>query len=838
MASSDLGLIIEKLQERFREERIVFWYDDDGGFADCIDEIGKALISSDVKVHILNMNEQFRTKYLLERQEPDQRFLVYAQFPKPPLEDNCLEDTLLYSGRFRASPHDMLISELRIGQNFKQTILDHYSFFKSGDRKKKFVELNLDINPGEWSERVIFIGMMRVLTRTQSKYFEDILLNVLDAGIEENRCMDDFRRYGLEEGFWSLCGDEYGYDTEFPSLGGLILSLFSTYASVGIAGDPPDSWRNHITHRQNDISVLLGKMKSSIKYGKLFAEISQSVSGILRVDRTLRDRDIADYIGCDAFDDIETLISDWILENLIAENISARVGEADIGTICDNRKKTFFGERRSGQYDMFTAACKIISSAEYKPASSFSQASEQYVLRDCLIDRAYRNFYDAWKSIPDPDDFEDLRKLIENIYANEYLYRQLPAWNDSLDIGEAMRGDKAQGHFFNTHIKGKEKTAVIVSDALRYEVGMELFEELSKDSRYDVRLDHMFGGLPAYTQLGMASLLPHGKLEIQKDSSVLSDGLPTNSTEKREMVLKKTTPNSCCVQSSDIGSAQASREMFNGMETVYVYHNQIDVRGKDAMGDEVFVACKEAIRELISLVKKLRNANVYRVIITADHGFLFRWDGIPESDKIDINGLEGDVITDRRFIISENRMESEGLMNLRLGEILGNDDRRNLSWPKGPNVFKTKGGLKFVHGGSSPQETIIPLITVKISRDRTETHPAEITLITPSRKITNLIHKLEFLQKEPVGEETMPATYSAYFLADNNERISDTARISADKKDKEPQKRSMRVNFNFKDRKFAKDRKYWLIVADEKGHEVSREEFVMDIAFSSGIGFD
>jgi len=839
MASNDLKLIIEKLQEKFLEERIIFWYDDEGDFTEYIEEIENALSSHDVKIHILNKNEQFRTKYLLEHQEPEQKYLVYAAFGKPQDKENCLEDTIQYSTRFSADQLEMLMNDLRITKpELRQTIIDNYGlFFKSRERKDKFIELNQ--HTVEWGEAIICLGMMMILTKTKSKSFEDILLDVLNAGADENALIKEIGKYGLEKRFWSFCKDEYGYDAESPSLENLILSLFATYAASNITEGFPDPWKRYRAHRSNNVSVLLGKMMNSKTYVERFSELSSFASRILRVEQILKDRDVGDYIECNAFDDIDVLISNWMLRNLLDKNIHVRIGNSNIQDICSDRKRKFFGEKHEHQYDMFTAACKIISSEEYVPASSFIHTSEKYVTEDYKIDRAYRDFYDAWSQIPDKDEFEDLKGLVENTYANEYLFKQIPAWNNSLDIDEAMRGSKAQRRFFNTHIKGTEKTAVIISDALRYEVGRELFERLEKDPKYDVKLDYMLCSLPAYTQLGMASLLPNKELEIQKDSSVLSDGLPTNSTEKREAILRKAIPNSRCVQSSRIRHREASREIFNGMEVVYIYHDQIDARGKDAMADEVFRACKEAIDELGTIVKKLRSGNVYRILITADHGFLFKWDGITESDKIDLDRLESNTIKDRRFIISNNRIESEGVMNVRLGEVLGTDDQRNLSWPKGSNVFKTAGGQNFVHGGASPQEMIIPLITIKVGRDKAETRPVEITLITTTRKVINLNPSFEFLQKEPVSDEIKPAEYKAFFVAeDPSENISDMVHIFADRTDSDPQKRSIRVRFNIKDRKFTKDRKYWLVVTDENGHEAFREPFIMDIAFSSGISFD
>jgi len=840
MASKDFDVIIEKLQERFLKGRIVFWYDEEGDFAESLPMISEALSFCNVATHILLSGNQFYTKYLLERKEPERKFLVYAKFGKPPVADNCLEDTLLYSSRFSADPREMLVNELGIKPEYKQLIIEHFLFFRSRERKEKFIEINIDVEPGEWTERTIYVGMLRVITKTHSAIFDDILIKTLNEGLEDNPYLSEFKKYGIDKSFWQLCKDHFGYDDDYPTLERMVLSLFVTYVKIKTNGKIPEQWKDQVSFRQHDVTVFMDGMMDSTAYSNLFVELSGFVSEQLKVPSVFKSMNLECLLNCDAFTNVDDLFVTWIRTKLLNKDLDATISERHITDICNERRKKFFGTRNySYHYDILIAAHSLISAVDFVPAPSFAEMAEQYASKDYSIDCAYRTFYDAFNHIYEQEEFEDLRQLVENVYTNEYLSRLLIAWNQALDIEEMTSGQKAQRRFFFSHIYGKDKTAVIVSDALRYDVGMELYEELMKELKNDVKMDYMFSSLPAYTQLGMASLLPHEKLEILPDKYVLSDGFYTDGTEKRETVLRKALPNSRCIQDSDLKSRNESRELFNSMDVVYIYHNQIDIRGKDAMGDEVFTACNEAIKELTNLVKKIGNANVYRIIITADHGFLYRWDGIRESDKIDLDRLENDAILDRRFIISKSGVESMGAYNIQLGKVLGTYDSRILSWPIGPDVFKVKGGLKFVHGGASPQENIIPLITVKVGREKVETRPAEIVLSSTVNKVTNLFQYLEFFQKEPIGDDIVPATYKVFFQSDRNEKVSNEIIIVADRKDSNPSRRTFREKFSMKEKRYDKNQKYWLIVKDNKtGAELFRKEFVIDVAFSSGISFD
>ena len=63
--------------------------------------------------------------------------------------------------------------------------------------------------------------------------------------------------------------------------------------------------------------------------------------------------------------------------------------------------------------------------------------------------------------------------------------------------------------------------------------------------------------------------------------------------------------------------------LVKGMEVVYIYHDRIDETShKDEPG--VFAACEQAIQELKTLVRIIVNEfGGTRVLITADHGFLY-----------------------------------------------------------------------------------------------------------------------------------------------------------------------------------------------------------------------
>ena len=157
---------------------------------------------------------------------------------------------------------------------------------------------------------------------------------------------------------------------------------------------------------------------------------------------------------------------------------------------------------------------------------------------------------------------------------------------------------------------------VIISDAMRYEVGKDLFRRMQDDPKCTAKLEVQLSILPSYTRLGMAALLPHAELTMTDDFKVLIDGLSCDNLAERETVLQRYSPDSVCVQFDSIKSLKVAelRGIFTGKQVVCVYHNQIDARGdKPNAEDEVFVVCEEAFSEIIDLIHRA-STNPNRVL--------------------------------------------------------------------------------------------------------------------------------------------------------------------------------------------------------------------------------
>jgi uncharacterized protein (TIGR02687 family) len=839
MAELNLKQIIDRLNAEFTGDtrKLVFWYDDKAEFAEDIEDVEL----ENAKVYLLKPDNTFITKRFLEREDTTTNYLIYAPFPKPDVKENHLEDTMLYSKRFFADRASLLSVDLGIEEKYKPIIEKHIKFFASKERTQRFYDLEIE----NFNEENILVGLLSAVCKTRTCSFEEVVrVLITDGTLEDNKFLEEMEKYDLLNSFWKLCEQQFGYTDPKPTLEKLMVTMFVTSTARQLGCDVPQGWKSFVSYKSGNIIAFLDNLMNSVLYSGRFDELSKHVGDGLNVMMSFAGMQPEALTDVDTFITADQVLVKWIVERLTAEDTGAKLDRITIPELCEKRMKMHFGNKTKKTYQLLLSAYHLISAANYHCPDGFKKIIKQYQESDYKIDQEYRKFYYSLDQLEDTGAFEGLRTLVENIYTNEFLGKIMPKWNEGIQEPGAFQEIPLQRNFYSRYVRNaKERTVVIISDAMRYEVGQELFKRMMDDPKCTAKLETQLSVLPSYTRLGMASLLPHNTLTMTDDFRVLADDVLCDNLAGRQTVLQKHQANGVCVQFDDIKGLKKNelRDIFTGMQVVYVYHNQIDARGDKAnTEDEVFVACEEAIQEIVDLIRKIStNANTYRFLITSDHGFIYKRDKLSESDKIGTIS-DKNAFINRRFVVAPEAVINEGVQNMSMGRILGNEDQKVVSFPVSSNVFKVSGGgQNFVHGGSSPQEMLVPVLDIKMERGHMETRPAQIALVSIVQKITNLITTMDFIQSDAVSDTVKKTTYKMYFISEDNEKISNENTYIADNRDADPQKRIFRMRFTFKNKKYDKNKQYYLVVYDDAtGIEAFRHPVIMDLAFADDFGFN
>lgn len=381
------------------------------------------------------------------------------------------------------------------------------------------------------------------------------------------------------------------------------------------------------------------------------------------------------------------------------------------------------------------------------------------------LDSFYRLAFTAYQQFS-----EEMLPAYENVFAelnktyDQYLIDLNNPWVKSLDEinfdFEKLTTGK-QFNFYQDFVAPiSNKKVIIISDAFRYELGIELMNELKVESDNNITCSAMVASIPSYTNLGMSNLLPNQKIEaiISEDSIDYSiAGIKTVSTN-REQILKLAEQNSGVIDYATFSkfNTEEGRNYLKDKQTVYVYHNWMDSIG-DKQGSEyyTFESAEQCIAQLKSLIKKLYgNFNIYNVLVTADHGFLFNYKKISDATSQQLPASKNTLKDHARFCLTTDAKEFPDTYQFSLSATTNVDSDVQVILPKAINRFRKKGniGKQFVHGGAALQELIVPVFQLYRNR-RNFAKIVNFKRIDNLKSTSTSIIKLNFLQLEPIGSD-------------------------------------------------------------------------------------
>ena len=847
----DLQNIQDQLNAEFSKEdtRIIFWFDDKGEYEDEVSE----LQLSNAKLHILDGANWFYSKWLLNESDIEGKYLVYAPFPKPGDAENPLADMYYYSVPYYTDRVSQMSQEIGIDSRFKEHLAQYSSFWKNKNRIEKFKELGID----HFNVETIDIGLIAVLTDVKTPNFEEITRRLLLN--DHEAYMKALADYGLFERFWDLCEKYFGYRSENPNVDDLAACLLLTYASVALKDTLPAVLKSYVLKKKNDVVVFVRNLMDNVLYQDAYDALAEKVDKTLRVVSRIRDElkkdgakansqsaQLLDIVNCDAFRELDHILIDWELDQLNDEILDAQIGGMNLAQISEQRtaKSCHFGNVYKNEYQAIRYAyqmMKAISALEV--TSDIKTMVADYQKQTYLVDSYYRWFYSAYDHIEDTERFSQVRERIENMYSFTYLQKVTPKWNQELtDHLTADTGLKCQEDFYSHYLKpyeGKNRVIVIISDAFRYECAKELLERLEMDEKCTPKLECMISGLPSVTSVGMASLLPHKILQVDEKMNVMVDGQNCDDLTSRDKILKEQNENNVALAFDDLINANQERlrELLQGKKIVYIYHNQVDARGdKTASENEVFTACSEAIEEIHRLVHRVTMyLSAPKFFVTADHGFLYKRDKLHEFDKVSYD-REICAYSNKRFLLTTKKVNEAGMKSRAMAYM----NNLYVTTPIGADIFKVAGGgQNYVHGGSSLQEMLIPVIELTTNTRAVAYDYVNLILTSVNRKVTNLITYLDFIQTEKVTDTMKARSLVAYFTAEDGEKISFDVPIVANSREDAPEKRTFHEKFTLKSREYKYGDKYYLVLADAKDEKniLQQYEFMIDIAFVDDFGF-
>lgn len=740
---TDLTSVQDALQSRLVSQRVVFWHDPAGEYASDLD----ALDLGAVNVIRVEDNE-FGVKNTLLADHVS-KHLVYRSGDTPRGTRNWLLDLELAYGVFTADKTSMLQQELGLSDPALLPVIEqHQKFFAANSRKQALEKL---LNDGDDAAR-LRAKMCQVLVRASGNKLTDIVRELLvENAAGKTAKFDDLVAFGLDQFFWDGLATIYKYPSATPTMDDFVLWMFSR-AIEDFTSATPDEFRNI----RSDFNAL----RYDVRTQDVMTTLASRAADALGVKSKVDQRDYRELAKITIFEEVDRKVIVDLAAAVAAQSVTPR----EVSDVVRQRQHSLWSVKYAKLYDAIQSAAELLAAIAALPHAIASTAVglEKYQSDWFRIDQHYRWFTYAHQTADFQKPLEALKAEVDKQYANKYLYDFGGLWQQALEPVTEWKTAALvpQAKFFERHVApvvkdGRTKAVVIISDGMRYEVAEEVASAIRGEDRFDASLSAVLGSLPSYTQLGMAALLPQSSLELDPEGlPVLADGKPTNGIANRDKILQAVKGHAITAAEVLAMPGSELRELYTKRQIFYVYHDRIDAAGDKAPTERtVFEAAQETLRELLLLVKKWTNANATNILITADHGFLYQ--DIPLEQAYYVSETpQGDAVTktNRRYVLGRSLKPSPSYMTFTSAQA-GLAGDLDIQIPKSIHRIPLPGaGTRYVHGGASLQEIVVPVIAVNKKR-KSDIRSVNVDLMPETDKITTGQLAVKLLQREPVTDK-------------------------------------------------------------------------------------
>jgi len=784
-----------------------------------IDGVEKILVEKNI----------FETKVRVLTAAPEAKFLLFIPGNEPADKDNWLLDIQLANKVFSSDPVSIFRNNLGLHEDRDGAIKEHLPFFGAKARVSDLADL-IDGRTVAHDEALELL-MMAVILKTTPR-LSDLLLALLTAGTNEaERLIGELDRCRLTTRLWEYAQRDFAYDdAPTPNIEDFESALFLTALAELVPGE-----RGRLN---TEGRLLLDRWKDSTAGREAFIVAAKKWSTAWTVGRKIARLRPEEIKKADFFPDFDELL----LAGLRDELINLRRRPEEVINLLRSRRTTFwYNDPYQHYYKAMEAAAVFL---DLQPSlhlrSGAQNVLDDYIKEHYAIDAAYRRFH-YHRENAHGGLINSLNEEIESRYVDGFLLKINNHWQDQLqEEGFPPAGlviDR-QRDFWKDHVQADDnRLFVIISDGMRYETGVEINDNLNVAGRYESSVSPMLATAPTFTQLGMAALLPHDNLTLLDNGYVEADGQRTAGTEARDKILKAATGGEAlAIQATDFlktYSAKNGRQLIKPFKTIYIYLDLVDKAGENEEA-YLFRRTHESFTELEKLLRRIYSLNGYNVLITADHGHLYQTEQTPVSDFLS-GQVSGDTEKiNRRFVLGRNLEAGPGLMHLTT-EQLGLSGDLDVVIPKSVNRLRRSGsGSRYVHGGLSLQELIVPVVTIRMLRKVDErVRPVDVEVLGSTDIITNNQKSIRLLQSQPVVDKFIGRTLLIGFYDEEDHLVSNEVKMVFDKEAKEDRLREDTVKFIISQSAASRaNARVTLRLRDPQGPEYLRRAYVLRIAFA------
>ena len=342
-------------------------------------------------------------------------------------------------------------------------------------------------------------------------------------------------RVGLDGFLWDQVARLLGYRADKPSLSDFAITLFKSCYRVAIGEE---------AILAPDALVFFRRWKNNRNAERPSRSYRPNMPRCWASPQDLAKRDFRTLIEVDYFEEVDRAIIRALVHEVSAK--PWRTAEV-LSWIRQRRQSHWYGTYR----DLYEA---IGFAAEFQHAmaqaslgmASLAEGVQRYAKSWFRIDQLYRKFIWHMQKSGQATLMRELFEQVENHYVNSYLLRLNDAWQVHVDTAAAVVGAARSGA-----ARLLQRPCGRIPPARPEDLRHHLRRSALRDRRRAAgphpqprplrgrRSSRCLASLPSYTQLGMASLLPNGDLQIADNDTgmVLVDGQSSQGLDNRRKIL-------------------------------------------------------------------------------------------------------------------------------------------------------------------------------------------------------------------------------------------------------------------------------------------------------------
>ena len=364
-----------------------------------------------------------------------------------------------------------------------------------------------------------------------------------------------------------------------------------------------------------------------------------------------------------------------------------------------------------------------------RSTASLEKAVAAYVERGAAVDQAHRMLEQRRLTALTPQIPAFERLLVELEGLRQFWRQWADRWAIAFNAlckehGFLPEPPLQQRQLFQDEveplIRDSQRCAVFLVDALRYEMAIELFQLLKDTPASTVQLKARLAELPTVTEVGMNVLAPVVSQGRLSPSLTSSDGgsiqgfrageFLVNNPDTRLRAMQARTSGGNCLKLTleEVTNLKADtlKKKVEQARLVMVHSREIDSAGEKGVGLDVFDRVLQSLR---AAWQRLRTAGIRNFVITSDHGFLLNEGAGPAVRR---HGNRN--VPSRRHVFRPHAANHDGEVRVALADLGYQGMEGQLMMPEDTAVFDTgKHDMRFVHGGNSLQERLIPVLTLQ-----------------------------------------------------------------------------------------------------------------------------